>query len=282
MSKSSGYEQTIRLVEALKAEFRQQGIRQATIAAALGISRATLKRRWAGKSLTVSALHQLCALAGITLAELHEMAHATGDTRLRRLSLEQENALHGDARLGFIFSRVQLGWTAEEIQRECKISHAALVTHLLRLEKLGLIKLMPGNRIRLSTARNVEWRHHGPMWHSVDRYLKDIFTMTDSDDPELNRRIAVVKLSQASATQIDELFHSVQTEVRRLANNDRAILSDDKTWYAVLLGARPFEIDLGAKAELPWWRRGARPSASPAVSPPVRAAVRKSGPKRKP
>ena len=101
------------------------------------------------------------------------------------------------------------------------------------------------------------------MWHSVDRYLKDIFTMTDSDGEELTRRIAVVRLSDSSIAQIDRLFHYVQAEVRRLAQNDRQVPTDEKVWYAVLLGALPFVIDLGAPADLPWYRRSIQRTGTP-------------------
>ena len=256
MRRKQGNDQTARVIDTLKGLFRARGMRHAEIADALGLSRSTLKRRLAGSGLTIPFLESLCGLIGVNLIELFELAVANRDTRSRRLTLEQEKALHADVRLGFIFSRLQLGWSAEEVQRECGISEAPLILYLMHLENLGLIDLLPGNRVRLHTAREIDWRKHGPMWHSVDRYLKDIFTMTDSDDEELSRRTAVVKLSQASIGQLDQLFYHVQTEVRRLAQIDRMLVPDEKTWYAVLVGARPFEVDLGADMELPWCRRG--------------------------
>jgi transcriptional regulator with XRE-family HTH domain len=261
MARERRSDQVARLVEALKFQFRSRGLRYADVASSLGLSHTTLKRRLAGSGLTIPFLESLCELLEISVAELFELANAKTDTKVRRLTLEQENALHADVRLGFIFSRVQLGWSAAEIQQECRIPEAPLIAHLIRLEKLGLIDLLPGNRIRLKTAREIEWRKHGPMWRSVDRYLKDIMSMTDSDDAELARRIAVVRLSQASIGQLDQLFHYVQAEVRRLAQADRQVPTDEKTWYAVLLGARPFEVDLSADSELPWWRRRSRPAA---------------------
>jgi len=259
-------DQVPRLIGALKFLFRSRGLRYADIAATLGLSQTTLKRRLTGSGLTVPFLESLCTLAGVSLAELFELANAKVDPRPRRLTLEQENALYADIRLAFIFSRIQVGWSAEEIQRECRIPEAPLVSYLVRLEKLGLIDLLPGNRIRLRTVREIDWRKHGPVWRSVDRYLKDIFTMIDTEDEELSRRIAVVRLSANSIAQLDELFHYLQAEVRRLADSDRIVPTDDKTWYAVLMGARPFEIDLSTPAELPWWRRGAKANA-PAAGP---------------
>ena len=266
MATKQANDQTTQIIDTLKGLFRSRGMRHAEIAEMLGLSRTTLKRRLGGNGLTIPFLESLCGIVGVSLIELFELAVAGRDTRSRRLTLEQERALHADVRLGFIFSRLQLGWSAEEVQRECHISEAPLTLYLVRLERLGLIDLLPGNRVRLHTAREINWRKHGPMWHSIDRYLKDIFTMTDSDDEELSRRTAVVKLSQASIGQIDQLFYHVQTEVRRLAQIDRMQPSDEKTWYAVLLGARPFEVDLETDAELPWCRRGRAPRRSNAAS----------------
>jgi transcriptional regulator with XRE-family HTH domain len=251
--------QSARLIETLKSLFRSHGLRHADIATALKISRTTLKRRLSGQGLTIDQLEALSSLVDVTLGELVELSAVGQDKRLRRLSLEQEKALHEDVRLGFIFTRLREGWTAAEIQRECKIGEARLVGYLVRLEKLGLIDLLPGNRVRLHTVRDIDWRKHGPMWHSVDRYLSDIFSMMDSDDAELDRRVAVVKLTPASVSQLDDMFRHLQLEVRRMANKDRSAEPDAKSWYAVLMGARPFEMDLDADADIPWWRKGAGP-----------------------
>lgn len=259
-------DQTARLLQILKRLFKSRGLRYADIASALGLSLTTLKRRLTGAGLTIPFVEALADLVDATLPELFELANANADTRDRRLTLEQENALHADFRLGFIFSRLQLGWSAREIQDECSIPEIRLIPYLVQLERLGLIDLFPGNRIRLKTTREIEWRKHGPMWRSVDRYLKDVFTMTDSGDVELSRRIAVVRLSAPSVAQIDRLFHDVQTEIRRLAQDDRRVPTDEKTWYALLLGARPFDIDLGSPEETPWRLRYTDPEAGAAKS----------------
>jgi transcriptional regulator with XRE-family HTH domain len=271
--------QAARLTETLKSLFRAHGLRHADIAAALDISRTTLKRRLAGNGLTIDLLEQLCALVDVTMNELFELAAVDNDKKLKRLTLEQENALHADVRLGFIFTRLREGWSAAEIQRECRIAEAPLVSYLVQLEKLGLIDLLPGNRVRLHTVRDIDWRKNGPMWHSVDRYLSDIFMMTDSDDAEMARRVAVVKLTPTSIAQLDEMFRHLQMEIRRMAHADRAAASDSKSWYAVLLGARPFEMDLDSAADIPWWRKGAGPSPIKAMA---KAGPAPSGPRRGP
>jgi hypothetical protein len=133
--------------------------------------------------------------------------------------------------------------------------------------------------VRLHTVRDIDWRKNGPMWHSVDRYLSDIFMMTDSDDAEMARRVAVVKLTPTSIAQVDEMFRHLQMEIRRMAHADRAASSASKSWYAVLLGARPFEMDLDSAADIPWWRKGNRPStvkAAEKTAPPL------AGPRRGP
>src|SRR6202000_3194019 len=98
--------QSARLIETLKSLFRSHGLRQADIAAALKLSRTTLKRRLSGQGLTIELLEALCERVDVSLAELVELAAVNQDKRMKRLSLEQENALHADVRLGFIFTRL--------------------------------------------------------------------------------------------------------------------------------------------------------------------------------
>lgn len=249
--------QVERLLETLKWLFKSRGMRYVDVASALGVSRTTLKRRLAGKGLTVDLLESLSDLAGLGLNELFDIANAGADPRRRRLSPKQEEALLADGPLGFIFGRIREGWSAQELQQECNINEARLVGYLVALEKLGLIDLLPGNRIRLRTARDIDWRKPGLMWHALNRHMKEIFAMTDPEDSESARRIAIVKLSAASIAQIEGLFEGVQAEVRRLAHNDRSIVAENKFWYAILLGGRPFDMNFEESEGLPWKRRGA-------------------------
>ena len=76
--------QAARLTETLKSLFRAHGLRHADIAAALDISRTTLKRRLAGNGLTIDLLEQLCALVDVTMNELFELAAVDNDKKLKR------------------------------------------------------------------------------------------------------------------------------------------------------------------------------------------------------
>jgi hypothetical protein len=54
-------------------------------------------------------------------------------------------------------------WTVEEIGRAYRLSAAECVQRLVKLDRLRLIHLLPGNRIRLNVARDFDWLPGGPI-----------------------------------------------------------------------------------------------------------------------
>lgn len=46
-----------------------------------------------------------------------------------------------------------------------RFTEAECLQHLLRLDRLRLIDLLPGNRVRLNVARDFEWLPKGPIRH---------------------------------------------------------------------------------------------------------------------
>ena len=156
MAQSSQSQQQVpALTEALKQLFRARGLPQRVIAEKLGVTPRTVKRWLTGKGLTLQVVEKLCDLLGMTFIEFCEIAKDDLDVRPKRLSPQQERMLLADPHLTFVFNLLMRGWSAQEIQGETGMSKATLVGYLVRLEKLGMIELMPENRVRLLFSRNV-------------------------------------------------------------------------------------------------------------------------------
>jgi len=233
--------QTDLVLGELKRLLRDRGLRYGDVAAALGVSQTTVKRWFTGGSVTINLLENLCALIGIGVADLFELANRDQDTRLRCLSEEQEEALGSDRHLAFLFYLFLQGWSPQELQREYGLPEPILVKYLVQLDKLRLIDLLPGNRIKLLTVRQFEWRKDGPMMRVMDRHVKRLFADVDYSDPSALWQVEIGKLSAASRAQLDEKFRMLKLEVRHLAENDRTVPTDSKEWYAVLVVGCSFE-----------------------------------------
>ena len=140
------------LVDALKKVARMRGVTYAELAKRVKLSEASVKRLFSRGTFTLARLAQFCEALEVDFAELARMARGReGDAA--ELTQAQETALAADTRLLAVFYLVVNGWTFEEIVARYQISAAQCVGALAKLDRLGLIDLMPGNHIRVRVPR---------------------------------------------------------------------------------------------------------------------------------
>jgi transcriptional regulator with XRE-family HTH domain len=154
------------LVAELKRALRERGITYQAVARALSLSLATIKRRFARGDFSLERFEEICELAGVGLRELLERAEEHS-APTRQLTLIQEREIVADPRL-FLVTWLVLNRTPfEEIARGYRFTERELLRYFIRLDRLRVIELQPGNRARLLVSRRFSWRAGGP----VQRYL---------------------------------------------------------------------------------------------------------------
>jgi transcriptional regulator with XRE-family HTH domain len=150
------------LITTIKRQLKVQGKTYRDVAAALGLSEASVKRLLTSDSFGVDRLVEISNLLGFTLAELAQEAALTG-TRLHTLSEAQEKELVSDTKLLLVAVCALNHWTVADMLAVYRLTEAECVQKLLHLDRLHLIALMPGNRIRLNVARDFDWLPDGPI-----------------------------------------------------------------------------------------------------------------------
>jgi len=150
------------LLTTIKRQLKLQGKTYRDVAAALGLSEASVKRLLTSDTLGVDRLVEISNLLGFTLAELAQEAALTG-TRLHTLSAGQEKELVSDTKLLLVAACALNHWTMADILAVYRLTEAECLQKLLHLDRLHLIALMPGNRIRLNVARDFDWLPDGPI-----------------------------------------------------------------------------------------------------------------------
>ena len=158
--------QSQRLVDALKRQLKTRGVAYAQVADHLGLSLSSVKRLFSSGDFSLSRLEALCHLAGVDLLELASMAEAQR-TRLDSLDLAQEREVVGDPLLLLAAVCVLNRWSFERILEHYRLSEPQLIRLLARLDRMGLIELLPGNRVKLLVRRNFAWLPDGP----IERYF---------------------------------------------------------------------------------------------------------------
>jgi transcriptional regulator with XRE-family HTH domain len=150
------------LIATLKKQLKSQGMTYRDVASALKLSEPSVKRLFASGRFTVERLVQISNLLGFTLAELSKEAQ-TGQPRLSMLSEKQEREVVSDPKLLLIAVCALNHWTMDDIVGFYSVSIPECIKYLLQLDRLRIIDLLPGNRIRLNVARDFDWLPSGPI-----------------------------------------------------------------------------------------------------------------------
>lgn len=156
------------IVTTLKRQLKLQGLTYRDVAVALGLSEPSVKRLFATEQFTLDRIVELCSLLGFTLAEVAQEAQ-DGQRRLRTLGLEQEAELVSDPHLLLVAVCALNHWRLDDMLAAYRLDEAQCLRYLLRLDRLQLITLLPGNRIRLNVARDFDWLADGP----IRRYFRE-------------------------------------------------------------------------------------------------------------
>ena len=231
------------LIDALKRALRRQGLTYAVVAVRMRLSEASIKRMLSRGRLSLAQLLQLAEIAGTDLAELARQAK--GGTRLpRRLSIEQERALAADPRLLLLFHLLVSGRSVDEIAGDFELRGTVRTLLLARLDRLGLIELLPSDRVRLRIAQDFAWRSDGPVRRRYGAQVLREFLHDRFDGERTLLRFEVRELSEASIEILRRKLQRLSAEVTELAELDAELPSGRRRSVGVALAMRPWVFSL--------------------------------------
>lgn len=168
------------LIATTKKLLRSRGLTYRDVAKALKLSEPSVKRMFATQRFTLDRLARIGELLGFSLAELAQEA-AAGSARVQALEEDQEALLVSDIKLLLTAVCALNHWNLADIVATYRLTEAECLKRLLQLDRLGLIELLPGDRIRLRIARDFDWLPDGPIRQffraqGQDNFLDSPFT----------------------------------------------------------------------------------------------------------
>lgn len=236
------------LIEALKGALKTQGTTYAQVAKALKLSEASIKRCFSQGTFTLERLEQICGLMGMEISDLAELA-AEAKPPFTSLTPEQEEALLGDPKLLLITFLVLSHWQFEDIVKSYELSEHEAIRLLSRLDRLGMIDLLPGNRIKLLTARNFSWRKDGPMQQFFEKEVLRDFLRSRFDAPREDMKFVGGLLSWASLERVQQGLERLAKEFDELVAADATLPLEERFSCAAVLAARPWVFAHFARLE---------------------------------
>ena len=200
--------EVVHLVGTIKRLLKARGLTYRDVAQALGLSEPSVKRLFASERFTVARLVQVAALLGYTLAELTQAAAASTPS-VHGLTAAQEGQLVSDEKLLLVAVCAFNHWTLADIVAAYRLTEAEALKRLLVLDRMGVIDLLPGNRLRLRVARDFDWLPDGPIRRHFRQQGQADFLGAAFDGPDEAFEFSHAMLTAPAAAEL-------QRELRRL------------------------------------------------------------------
>jgi transcriptional regulator with XRE-family HTH domain len=152
----------VQLVATIKRQLKAQGLTYRDVSRALKVSEASVKRVFASERFTVERLAQVSQFLGFTLAELLQES-SSSVAPLDTLTRDQEGQLVADDTLLLVAVCSLNHWSLTDITDIYAVAKAEVVKRLRILDRMGVIELLPGDRIRRRAKRDFDWIPDGPI-----------------------------------------------------------------------------------------------------------------------
>lgn len=213
--------ETAQLIDMLKRQLKAQGMTYRDVARALDVSETSVKRLFASGRFTLERVVEISQLLGYTLVELVQEASASAP-RLRVLTEQQEALLVSDDKLLLVAVCAINYWTVEDIVSVYQVTKAECVKYLLMLDRMNVVALLPGDRIRVRVARDFDWLPGGP----IRRYFH-AHALGDFLDSRFDGEGETMTFSQGMLTEAASA--ELELELRRLRSKAAALHAESSS-----------------------------------------------------
>lgn len=237
--------QTQQLIDALKRTLKAHGLTYADVAKQLHLSEANVKRLFSKKTFTLERLDQVCQIMELEISDLvQEMNEWGGTSAITGLTQEQEAEIAGNLELLLVTVCILNRWTMQEIVDRFHLSQPQCIQHLIKLDRLRLIELLPNNRVKVLVARNFKWQENGPIQQFFQEKIEADFFSSRFNSCEEKLIVVNGMLSESSNRVFQRKMEQLAREFDELNDNDAQMALGDRVGTTVVIAMRPWSYGL--------------------------------------
>jgi transcriptional regulator with XRE-family HTH domain len=235
--------QTRHIVETLKHELRKQGVTYRQVAKALDLSEASIKRLFAENTFTLSRLEQICEILHLEITDLiHQMEKSIELTH--QLTLEQETELVSDVKLlmmaHFLMNKLEFS----EIIDIYDIAETEGIRLLARLDRMKIIELQPGNRVKLMISKNFRLLAGGPIQRFYEKVVQtEFFNSSFSGSGEYRIYVSGM-FSRGANAEIIRKIKRLAEDAHDLREDSDSLPLNERFGCSLIMAIRPWEVKL--------------------------------------
>jgi transcriptional regulator with XRE-family HTH domain len=228
------------IVATVKRELKARGKTYRDVAATLNMSEASVKRLFASERFTVERLAEISELLGYTLAELLQAA-ASSIPELNTLTYAEESQLVGDEKLLLVTVCALNNWTVADMVGWYDLTLLETVKRLRILDLMGLIELLPGDRIRRRARRDFDWLPNGPIKHYFSQQGVSDFVSGPFDHAEESLDFSHGMLTAPALAELKVELRRLRRKLATLHEESVSAALSEKRGTGLLLAMRRWE-----------------------------------------
>ena len=226
----------------LKSELKAKGFTYRDVAEHLGLTEASVKRIFSTEDISLKRLDSICELLNLDLVDLVRFDDSSSRS-IKVMTEDQELEIVSDSRMVAVSFLIHNGWNFSDIIKYFDFTESELIQKLARLDKLGLIELLPKNKIRLRVAHNLNWRKKGPIYKYFVSHFQESFLQSDFSEKSEYLRLISGMYSPLSCSIILRKLQKLTFETFQLNQEDRKLPIEERIPFGVLLASRPWHAE---------------------------------------
>ena len=235
--------QTRPLIDTLKLELRKQRITYKQVSAALDLSETSVKRLFSEEAFSVKRLEKVCELLHMDISDLVHMMERNIDLTIQ-LTREQETELVSDVKLLLVTLLLMNKLQFAEILGVYEISETEGIQLLARLDRMRIIELQPGNRVKLMISQNFKWIPGGPIQHFFeDKVQLEFLDSSFTQAGEFRIFVSGMIPRTANAEIIKKIQHLAQ-EMNDMNIESESLPLEQRYGTSLMMAIRPWEINV--------------------------------------
>ena len=235
--------QTRTLIETLKQELRKQRITYREVSQALDLSETSVKRLFADAAFSVRRLEKVCELLHLEISDLVHLMQKNIELTTE-LSRVQEEELVSDIKLLLVALLLMNKLQFTDILATYEISEPEGIRLLARLDRMKIIELLPGNRVKLMISPNFRWLPNGPIQKFFETKVQLEFLNSSFNGPGQYRVFVSGMISREANAEIIRKIQHLAQEMHELNVESESLPLEHRFGTSLMMAIRPWEINV--------------------------------------
>lgn len=235
--------QTRPLIDTLKQELRKQRFTYKQVSKALDLSETSVKRLFSEEAFSIKRLEKVCELLHLDISDLVQLMQKNIELTTQ-LTRDQETELVSDVKLLLVALLLMNKLKFSEIVRIYDISETEGIQLLARLDRMKILELQPGNRVKLMISPNFKWIPNGPIQQFYESRVELEFLNSSFNEAGELRIFVSGMISRAAIAEICKKITHLAQEMSELNIESEALPLDERFGTSLMMAIRPWEIQV--------------------------------------